>query len=203
MFNEKLVRLLIFIFAAALHLVVIFFVVIDTSIIRQEESEHARLMRLIDFEELPPPPEPEPEIPVQEIITVEEIAEVMIETDTAPVQEVVAAGTLSVTTTWEDDFLPMHLLSTPPQFDGSAIAADLVFPPIALRAGIEGRVILEVLVDRTGAVQRVIVLRETPEGRGFGEAAARAYMGRQGTPATVNGEPVSARVHIPVVFQIR
>jgi len=197
--NEKRLRFAVLVIACALHLAVIFFFVFDVDTFNQEEAENARIMKLTDFDELPPPPpEIEPEIPV-----VEEIAEIMIETDIPPVQNVVAAGTLHVQVQVEENYMPMHLLSTPPKFDESAITAELVYPPIALRSGIEGRVILELFVDRTGTVQRVTILREDPQGRGFGEAAVRAFTGRKGVPATSNGESVSARFRYPLIFKIR
>jgi len=197
--NEKRLRFAVLVIACALHLAVIFFFVFDVDTFSQEEAENARVMKLTDFDELPPPPpEIEPEIPV-----VEEIAEIMIETDIPPVQNVVAAGTLHVQVQVEENYMPMHLLSTPPKFDESAITAELVYPPIALRSGIEGRVILELFVDRTGTVQRVTILREDPQGRGFGEAAVRAFTGRKGVPATSNGESVSARFRYPLIFKIR
>ncbi|MDR3019541.1 MAG: energy transducer TonB [Treponema sp.] len=188
--NEKLLRIIVLVVAAAIHLLVLFFLVFNTEQLIQEEAENARMMKLTDLDELPPPPDPE-------IPQVEEIAESMIETDIPPVQEVVAAGTLTET------FLEMRYLSTVPQFDMNAITADLVYPPIALRSGIEGRVILELFIDRTGTVQRITIMREDPPDRGFGEAAVRALTGRRGTPATSNGEPVSCRYRFPVVFRIR
>ncbi|MCL2763685.1 MAG: energy transducer TonB [Treponema sp.] len=195
--NEKIIRLIVIIITALLHLAVIFFLVFETKKNVQEPSEHARVMKVTDLAELPPPPPPaEPEIP-----QVEEIAETMIETDIAPVQSVVAAGTLSVYSF--ENYLPMHMVSVRPQFDENAITSDLVYPPIALRSGIEGRVILELFVDRAGIVQRVTILREEPEGRGFGEAAVRAFSGRRGTPAYANGEAVSCRYRYPVTFRIR
>jgi protein TonB len=97
----------------------------------------------------------------------------------------------------------MHRLSRTPLFDENAIIADLVYPPIAQRSGIEGRVILELFVDRNGMVQRIDILREDPEGRGFGEAAVRAFTGRKGQPAIANGQPVSARYRYPVTFKIK
>jgi protein TonB len=191
--NEKLLRLIIFIITAALHLVVIFFLVFDTGSIMQEASENAKIMKLTDFAELPPPPDPE-------IPQVEEIAEIMVETDIPPVQTVVAAGTLNASF---ENYLQMHQVSTRPIFDEEAFTSALVYPPIALRSGIEGRVFLELFVDRTGTVQRVTILREEPEGRGFGEAAVRAFAGRKGTPAYANGEAVSCRYRYPVVFRIK
>jgi len=199
--NKKRLRFTAFIAAFALHLVVLFFFVIDNERLRQDEIENARVMKLTDMAEFIPPPPPPPPESDPDIPQVEEIAEIIIESDIPPVQTVVAAGTLRVQI--EDDYLPMHLLSTSPQFDERAITSALVFPPIALRSGIEGRVILELFVDRTGTVQRITILREEPEDRGFGEAAARAFTGRKGIPATSNGEPVSARFRYPVVFRIK
>jgi len=195
--NEKIIRLIIIVFTAALHIVVIFFLVFETNSLSQQEQENARVMRLVDMEELPPPPPPELDIP-----QVEEIAEIMIETDIPPIQNVVAAGTLTAQPV-QENYLPMHLVSTQPYFDEASLIADLVYPPIALRSGIEGRVILDVFVDRYGIVQRVTILREEPEGRGFGEAAVRVFTGRKGIPATSNGEPVSCRYRYPVSFRIR
>jgi protein TonB len=193
--NEKRNKIIIFSVTAVLHFVIIFFFVIETRTSHQAPSEFAQVMKVTDFAEIVPPPPLQPEIP-----QVEEIAEQMIETDAPPVQQIVGAATLL---TSFEDYLPMHLVSVRPQFDENAITQDLVYPPIALRSGIEGRVILELFVDRNGVVQRVTILREEPEGRGFGDAAVRAFMGRRGIPAYANGVPVSSRYRYPVVFRIR
>jgi len=193
--NEKYLRLIIFIITAALHLLLIFFLVFDTGKIIQEIPENARVMKLTDIDELPPPPPEEPDIP-----QVEEIAEVMIETDIPPIQNVVPAGTLTVAF---EDYLQMHQVSTRPIFDEEALTSALVYPPIALRSGIEGRVVLELFVDRAGFVQKITILREEPEGKGFGEAAVKAFTGRKGTPAFANEEAVSCRYRYPVVFRIK
>jgi len=187
--NEKRTRLIIFIATAALHLLVIFFLVFDTGAVIQVASENARVMKLTDIAEIPP----DPEIP-----QVEEIAEVMIETDVAPVQNVVAAGSLSF-----DNYLQMHQVSVPPLFDEKAFISALVYPPIAQRSGIGGKVLLELFVDRTGVVQKVTILREEPKDKGFGEAAVKAFMGMKGTPAYANGEAVSCHFRYPVSFTIK
>jgi protein TonB len=190
-FAEKNFRAIIFVFTAVLHLLVIFFLVFNTETVYMEGAENARIMKLTDIDEAPPPPDPE-------VPQVEAIAETMIETDVEPLQNVVAAGVFLT-----ENYLPMHKLSNPPEFNQNEIAADLVYPPIALRSGIEGRVILELFVDRTGTVQRITILREEPEERGFGEAAVRAFTGRRGKPAIANGEAVSARYRYPVAFRIK
>jgi protein TonB len=137
----------------------------------------------------------------------------MIETDFIPEQTIVDPGTLitpseahvyvPATPSW-DDYMPIHRVSEPPKFDEREIRSAIVYPPIAQRSGIEGRVILELYIDRNGIVQRVRIMQENPQGRGFGEAAERAFMGRRGTPAYAeNGEPVAARYRYPVNFTLR
>ncbi|MCL2193005.1 MAG: energy transducer TonB [Treponema sp.] len=78
-----------------------------------------------------------------------------------------------------------------------------MFSPSALRAGIEGRVMLELFVDRNGVVQHVRVRREEPEGWAFGEAAQRVFAGRRGSPAVVDGGLVASRFRYPISFRIR
>lgn len=191
-----------FLAVAAAHGLLILFLAFNVGVSSMGAgSEEARVMKLTDIEEEQPPP---PTVPDERPV-VEEIAETMIETDTPPDQTVVAAGTLLTTpqTGTGEDYLPMHRVSIPPRFDERLITQALIYPPIALRSGIEGRVILELFIDRTGRVQRITVLQENPSGRGFGEAAIRAFEGQRCSPAEANGVPVSVRYRYPVAFRIR
>jgi len=194
MLNERYLRLILFAAVAVLHALLLVFFVVKVNTLAQEAEENARVMKVTDLAEAPPPPD--------ELPQVESIAETMIETDTEPLQTIVAPGTLTTTQSW-DDYLPIHKVSEPPRFDERDIMANLVYPPIALRSAIEGRVVLELFVDRTGTVQRITVLREDPPDRGFGEAATRAFTNRRGAPAMANGEPVSSRYRYPVSFRIK
>jgi protein TonB len=215
MLNENRLRLLLFVIVAAVHGILIFFLAFNVSAAPVKAPEIARVMKLTDFAEIPPetyaPPPPPPRTPPQEITSdlplVESIAETMIETDIVPEQTIVAPGSLITPGTYNvqswDDYLPIHRVSEPPKFDEREIASALVYPPIAQRSGIEGRVILELFVDRNGMVQQVRILQENPPDRGFGEAAVRAFTGKRAAPALANGEPVSARYRYPVSFRIR
>ena len=196
MLNERRLRLLLFIAVAALHVVLLLFLAFNVNTLSQEAEENARIMKVTDLAEEPPPP-PEEEIP-----QVEAIAETMIETDVEPVQTIVAPGTITTTPSW-DDYITQSGVSVIPKFDEREIMADFLYPPIALRSGIEGRVILELFIDRNGLVQRIIILREDPPDRGFGEAAVRAFTGKRGSPAMANGEAVSCRFRWPVSFTIK
>ncbi|MDR0456251.1 MAG: energy transducer TonB [Treponema sp.] len=194
--SQRRLRLLLFLAVAAIHALLLFFIAFNVKTASQEAEENARVMKLTDLAEAPPPP-PEEELP-----QVEAIAETMIETDTPPLQTIVAPGSLTSAPSW-DDYLPIHKVSDPPRFDEKEITAALVYPPIALRSAIEGRVILELFVDRNGLVQRITILQENPKDRGFGEAAVKAFTGRRCIPAHANGEPVSARYRYPVSFKIK
>jgi TonB family protein len=76
------------------------------------------------------------------------------------------------------------------------------YPPLARRAGVEGKVILWVLVDIEGGAREVRVHEESNPGYGFGDYAARAARGAAFTPAISNHQPVRCWVSIPVVFEL-
>jgi protein TonB len=192
--SENRLRLILFIAVAALHAVLILFLAVHIKPLSQEVEENARIMKITDLEEEPPPEE--------ELPQVEAIAENLIETDTEPLQTIVAHGSITHSDSW-DNYLPIHLVSESPRFDEREILAALVYPPIAHRAGIEGRVILELFIDRNGLVQRITILQENPKDRGFGEAAVKAFTGKRCQPAQANGEPVSARYRYPVTFKLK
>ncbi|HCC36161.1 MAG TPA: energy transducer TonB [Treponema sp.] len=204
MANEKIMRLALFAAVAALHILLIFFLAFNVRSPVQSVEENARVMKLVDLEEEPPPPPPPPPEPEpEETPQVESIAETMIETEVVPEQTIVEPGTLSVQTDPWDDYLPQFRLSVPPKFNEKDLAAALVYPSIAQRSGVEGRVILELFVDKNGNVQQILILQETPQGRGFAEAAVRAFTGLKCAPALANGEPVSCRYRYPVRFALR
>jgi protein TonB len=210
MLNENRIRLLMFLIVAVIHIVLIFFLTFNMKIDSQVQPENARMMRLTDFSEIKPEPPPPPPPPkeIVEIPQVESIAETMIETDEVPDQIIVAPGAITTPTpapaapSW-DDYLPMHRVTDPPKLNEKEIYADLVYPPIALRSGIEGRVILELFIDLNGQIQRILVMQENPKDRGFGEAAVKAFTGKRGVPAYADGKPVSTRYRYPLSFKIK
>jgi protein TonB len=207
-------RLILFIAVALLHgaLILFFAIQVDAALPTQEQP--VMVMKLTDIQEEtppapPPPPEPPPDIPET---AVESIAETMIETEEVPEEQIIVApGTLIVSQApvqaaaepEAEVYLPMHKVEIAPKFSEADLYANLVYPSIALRSNIEGTVFLELFVDRHGVVQEVIILRETPEGRGFGEAAVRAFQGVRCTPAQANGQDVATRYRYPVRFTIK
>ncbi len=75
-----------------------------------------------------------------------------------------------------------------------------VYPPLARRRGKEGRVVLTLLIDQTGKVQKI----DVTEGAGFGltEAAIEAVNRSTFAPAHVNGQKVASRAVLPIRFRL-
>jgi protein TonB len=206
--RANLARLILFLTVAALHAVFIFFFVIQVAAAPAKVvEEEAMVMKLTDLAEEPPAPyvpPPPPEYTEPASNTVEAVAETMIETDEAP-EQIVVSGVIAPSqgNSGQEEYLPMHRVSVAPVFSEKEIKDRLIYPPIALRAKIEGMVYLELFVDRHGEVRRITVLRETPENRGFAEAAVKAFEGIRGAPAQANGAAVAVRYRYPVRFTIR
>jgi protein TonB len=86
------------------------------------------------------------------------------------------------------DELPKEVFSPKPEY-----------PELARQANMEGTVILNVLVNREGRVQEIILVRSSPV---FDEAAEQAIRQWRFRPAIMGHEAVPAWVHIPVRFVI-
>ncbi|MFN0179014.1 MAG: TonB family protein [Gemmatimonadales bacterium] len=77
------------------------------------------------------------------------------------------------------------------------------YPPVLKAAGIEGRVVLEFVVDTLGAVERSSIRVVEPGQRGFEESAQRAVLGARFAPARIRGQPVRQLVRQGVGFRIQ
>jgi protein TonB len=75
-----------------------------------------------------------------------------------------------------------------------------VYPPIARAAGIDGIVIVEAIIDETGAVRDARVLRSVPL---LDQAALDAVRQWRFTPSTLNGVPVAVVMTVTVRFELR
>jgi protein TonB len=223
MSKATLFRLGLFLAVALIHGVALFYLVIYIEPSQNNEEAPLTVMKLLDIQEelpppplfLPPPPPPPPRpsepLPPAAANMVETIAENMTVVEEVPEEQVLAApGTIlpvtvpfSSSASESDGYLPQNKISKVPVFPEEAIRRVLTYPPIAQRSGIEGSVILELFIDRTGVIQRAVILRESPPGRGFGDAAVKALLGQECIPAESNGVAVAVRYRYPVRFKLR
>lgn len=96
---------------------------------------------------------------------------------------------------------------TPPQFPGGTAAllkyikSNLKYPKGAMKAGAQGRVILQFTIDECGKVTNVITIRSVhPLLDAEAERAVRAMPDWK--PGQINGKNVKTRYFIPVSFKM-
>jgi periplasmic protein TonB len=82
----------------------------------------------------------------------------------------------------------------------AAIQSKIVYPEIAKRAGVEGKVYVTAFVDETGTVTKAIVLKGI--GAGCDEAALKAVKATKFKPGRQRGTAVKVQVSIPVIFRL-
>jgi protein TonB len=77
----------------------------------------------------------------------------------------------------------------------------IVYPEIARKAGIEGRVFVEFVVDERGRVLNPRVIRGI--GGGCDEAALAAVQKAKFKPGMQRGRPVKVKYSLPIVFKLQ
>ncbi len=83
----------------------------------------------------------------------------------------------------------------------SALQQAVEYPEMAYRAGVEGRVIVQFVVDEQGRVTEPRVLKGI--GAGADEEALRVIRQARFTPGKQNGKPVKVRMSIPITFKLQ
>lgn len=82
----------------------------------------------------------------------------------------------------------------------AAIQASLVYPQAALDNRIEGRVVLNLHIDKNGEINDIEILKSL--GYECDEAAIRAVKSIKWTPAKQRDKGVMAWMGVPVVFKL-
>lgn len=191
--------------AVLIHIFIIFFISFDIKNSIKSNGDEIRIIRLVNIQEPLPieiTPEAKPETPResrQEIPRRREIGDATGENPVARNSQ--AVGTLNVLSS--DNSTSAATNFTLPLFDDDAIRDEIVYPRVARRLGVKGRVIVKLEVDSAGVIKNVTVVSEQPEGRGFGEAAIKVFIGKKGIPAYENGKPVPFQFNYTVNFTLK
>lgn len=96
--------------------------------------------------------------------------------------------------------LPFYKATTLPRFAHLANLEDY-YPPNKRKQGIEGKVKVEVLIDKYGKARKVTIL--TSAGDEFDDAAIKAIMASSFIPANFAGKPGPVLYRIPVEFRLK
>jgi len=75
------------------------------------------------------------------------------------------------------------------------------YPEIAKKAGVEGRVFLQFVVDEQGNVADPVVTRGI--GAGCDEEAIRAILTAKFKPGKQRGKPVKVKMSLPITFKLK
>lgn len=157
---------------------------------------------IITKHESVPPPPPKPVIPID--IPIDEVLEdIEIEdTDLDIREEVDAVKPRVFEEENEEETAPTFFIAVeemPSPIGGiSGIQSKIVYPEIAKRAGVQGRVYLKAFVDENGIVKKVEILKGI--GAGCDEAAVKAVMQTKFNPGRQRGKAVKVQVSIPIKF---
>ena len=165
----------------------------------QEIIKIDEIVSTVQKPEIPPPPKtPEPIDPsVNENINEPEFNEtVWNETDPVPPPPPPPAKI--------PDEIPIFVWSEvmPEPIGGLAtIQKKVTYTEIAKRIGIEGKVIVEAIVDEKGNVIEAKVVKSL--GFGLDEEALQAVQMTKFSPGLQRGKPVRVRINIPIKFVLR
>lgn len=182
----KFARPLIFTLVLILHAAVIFLFNFTDN---EEDAEtidfrEAEVFKLVDIQEYVQPP-----VQQKEAVTVAnqpKAAEKIVETDKDVNEEI--------------EYLPQHKISSIPVIPTREVLSRIVYPPMALKQGIEAVVYLELFIDSGGTIRKIKVLKDP--GHGFAQAAVNALQGLSCIPANVNGKNCAVKYRYPVKFTL-
>ncbi len=95
------------------------------------------------------------------------------------------------------------VVEEPPELIGglAGLQRGVAYPELARRAGIEGKVTVQFVVDEEGRVTQATVFSDP--GGGLGAAALDAVRAAHFTPGKQRGKPVKVRLSLPVYFRLR
>jgi protein TonB len=160
--------------------------------VKFEDVEHTR-------QENRPPPPPRPPIPI-EAPGDESLEDVPVQSSELNVAAEVPPPPSPSTDDNEEYFVAVEEM---PQIVGGieSIQRNVVYPELAIRAGVQGRVFVMAYVNTDGTVSRAEVVKGI--GAGCDEAAVAAVMKAKFIPGKQRGRPVKVKVSIPIIFRLR
>ena len=170
----------------------------------QEQIEMEEVVKTQQIEAPPPPPKPPVpvEVPDDEVLEDEDLnLDAFLDLD-AP-----AASTPPPPPPKEEEKEPepeiFVIVEQMPELIGGlgSIQSKINYPEIAKKAGVEGRVIVQFVVDETGSVLDPQVVRGI--GAGCDEEAIRAVRQAKFTPGKQRGKPVKVKMSLPITFKLK
>jgi protein TonB len=167
-----------------------------------EEQEIIQMEEIIQTKQIEtPPPPPRPPVPVEvpnDEILEDDIVELDLEFDLG---DELALPPPPPPKEEEEQFF--IVVENMPQLIGGLgkLQSQVTYPEMARRAGIEGRVTIQFIVNERGQVENPRVIRGI--GGGCDEEALKAVSQARFTPGLQRGRPVKVQYSLPIVFRLQ
>jgi protein TonB len=167
-----------------------------------EEQEIIQMEEIIQTKQIEtPPPPPRPPVPVEvpnDEILEDDIVELDLEFDLG---DELALPPPPPPKEEEEQFF--IVVENMPQLIGGLgkLQSQVTYPEMARRAGIEGRVTIQFIVNEKGQVENPRVIRGI--GGGCDEEALKAVSKARFTPGLQRGRPVKVQYSLPIVFRLQ
>lgn len=172
----------------------------DQDLTEEQEVVEIEEIERTEQEETPPPP-PRPQVP-QEVPNDEVIEdqEIILDADMDNHEPLDMPPPPSDEEEEEEEFF--RVVEDMPEIVGGqqALYDCIEYPARAKRAGIEGTVTVEILVNKQGVVEEASILRGV---EGLNDEALRCVQAMEYEPGQQRGEPVRVKLSQPVTFQLK
>ena len=171
----------------------------DKQIVIQQQEEIFIEEIIQTKQELKAPAPPRPSVPIE--VPNDEILEIDAELDfDEPMDIPVPPKPIQQQDEVEEEIFVV--VENPPVLIGgiASVQSHISYPPLALKAGIEGRVIVQFVIDKTGKVLDPMFIRGI--GGGCDEEAVLAVLKANFQPGLQRGRPVAVRYTLPITFRI-
>lgn len=169
----------------------------------QEQINIEEVQQTTQIEQPPPPPKPPVPVEVPNDEVLEDVAldlDASLDLD-APVDNTPPPPPPTEEEVEEEPEIFVIVEKMPDLIGGlQGIQSKIRYPDIAKKAGVEGRVIVQFVVDEAGNVTDPVVVRGI--GGGCDQEAVRAVSQAKFTPGEQRGKPVKVKMSLPITFRL-
>ncbi len=170
---------------------------VEQEIVQMEEIQQTK-----QIEKPPPPPKPPVpiEVPDDEVLEDEDLdLDVSLELD----EEIINLPPPPAEEEEEEEPEIFMIVEDMPELIGGlgSIQKKIKYPEIAKKAGVEGRVFVQFVVNTDGTVVDPVVVRGI--GAGCDEEAVRAVATAKFKPGRQRGKPVPVKMSLPITFKLK
>ena len=171
--------------------------------VQQEIVQMEEIQQTKQVEKPPPPPKPPVpiEVPDDEVLEDEDLdLDVSLELD----EEIVNLPPPPPSDDEEEEEPEIFMIvEDMPELIGGlgSIQSKIKYPEIAKKAGVEGRVFVQFVVNTDGSVVDPVVVRGI--GAGCDEEAVRAVSQAKFKPGRQRGKPVPVKMSLPITFKLK